>query len=146
MYVNLRKNRFKKSDVHVSRWFITINTNRSEKEMIKRLKTVYEAFWDNIKRFIIFIEEGPLLSMEDDPVIGIGKTFNRVHIHSLITIRHEAKIHLDYDKIREFFGRLLGLTIHFDARPIRDTEVGIRKYLMKNYREVEDEDLKELED
>jgi hypothetical protein len=105
---------------------------------------VYEAFFKNLNHFIIFLEPGEIISVEDDPVIGIGKVQSRIHIHSLITIRHHAKIHLDYDKIREFFGRLLGKTIHFDARSIRDSEVGIRKYLMKNYREYEEEEIKEI--
>ena len=43
-----------------------------------------------------------IIEIQDDPVIGIGKVYNRTHIHSLITMKHTTKIHLNFDKIRTF--------------------------------------------
>jgi len=87
-----------------------------------------------------FLEGGSkdIISSVDDPVIGIGSVYNRVHLHSLITVTHTAKIHLDYDKIREYFKRALGYVIHFDAKPLKDTEINIRNY-QKIIDELDDE-------
>jgi len=123
----------------VSRWFITINTNKTSLDEVKRLRDAYEAMFNNIRRFFKFLEGSPqdIISSVDDPVIGIGNVYGRVHIHSLITVNHKAKIHLDYDKVREYFKRALGYPVHFDAKSLKDTEINIRNYLLKNYEESE---------
>ena len=89
-------------------------------------------------------DENNIIEIQDDPVIGIGKIYNRVHIHSLITIKHTTKIHLNFDKIRTFFSKLLGYNVHFDARVIKDFEINIRNYLMKNYEETVNQNIKGL--
>ena len=98
---------------HVSRFFITINTNKTGLENIKPLKKGYEGFYQNLDRFIIFLndENKTINEITDDPVIGIGKTYSRVHIYSLITIKHNSKIHLNFHKIRKYFSKYLGYTI-----------------------------------
>jgi len=145
MYFSLRGK--KKNIEHVSRWFITINSNRVGIENIKPLKQAYEGFYKNIKKFLLFMDEGNennIIEISDDPVIGIGKIYSRVHIHSLITIKHTTKIHLNFDKIRLFFSKLLGYNVHFDARVIKDFEINIRNYLMKNYEEAVNQNIKNL--
>ena len=63
--------------------------------------------------------ESDIIDIQDDPVIRIGKVYSRIHIHSLITIKHTTKIHLNFDKIRTFSSKILGYNVHFDARVIK---------------------------
>lgn len=144
-YVSLRWKKPKNESYHISRWFMTINSNRTEPEMVKRLKISYEALYKNIKRFITFLKPGEdkIISIDDDPVIGVGKQLHRIHIHSLLTIKHRTKIHLDYDKIRTFLNRVMGMDVFFNAIAMKDTEIGIRKYLEKNYLEYLNENIEE---
>src|SRR5579885_496161 len=141
MYFSLRGKQ--KTVEHVSRFFITINTNKTDIKQIKPLKQAYEGFYQNLDRFITYLDPSNKMINEitDDPVIGIGKTYNRVHIHSLITIKHNSKIHLNFDKIRKYFSKYLGYTIHFDCRAVKDFEINIKQYLMKNYQDAINQNL-----
>src|SRR5579883_2576455 len=105
MYFSLRGKQ--KTVEHISRFFITINTNKTDIKQIKPLKKAYEGFYQNLDRFITYLdtENKSINEISDDPVIGIGKTYNRVHNHSLITIKHNIKIHLNFDKIRKYFSK-----------------------------------------
>ena len=99
-------------------------------------------------RFIIFLndENKTINEITDDPVIGIGKTYSRVHIYSLITIKHNSKIHLNFHKIRKYFSKYLGYTIHFDYQSVRDFEINICQYLMKNYQDAINQNFKALQE
>jgi hypothetical protein len=147
-YVSLRWKKPKEESYHISRWFVTINSNRTEKEMVRRLKLSYEGFYNNLKRFIKYMKvnegEEKVISITDDPVIGIGKMYHRIHVHSLITIKHRTKLQLDYDKIRLFLNRAMGMDVFFNAIAIRDSDIGIRKYLEKNYLEFTNESFEDL--
>src|SRR5579875_3243736 len=111
MYFSLRGK--KKNIEHVSRWFITINSNRVGIENIKPLKQAYEGFYKNIKKFLLFMDNGNennIIEISDDPVIGIGKVYSRVHIHSLITIKHTTKIHLTLTRYDYFLANFWAIT------------------------------------
>eukprot|EP00952_Eustigmatos_sp_NYUAD-ZCMA_P012733 51020-Eustigmatos_ZCMA.PRE.2 len=129
-----------------SNWLLTISSNQRYKPDDPHKEADSEIFEEvvqdlskNISKYINFRQSGHSWSKDHiddvDVSYGIewGEKSRALHCHVLVKIRHNSKISLDYDGIKDLFKERLGLpNIYFDSRLVKTTdEQYILSYISK---------------
>lgn len=130
----------KKSKEVCSRFFITINTNKTDKAFADKLLKAYHLWYeymDNPKAQLLkFLSGTPeyekIKSISVDLVTEVGSIQGRYHIHSIIDIIHETKLQIKLDKLRTFINAATGTNCHVDIKYVRDSKITLQDYIRKN--------------
>lgn len=125
-----------KRSMHISKFFITINTNQVDVNLKPVLRKAYMAFYEHIEDFII--HRNPFTSHKIDHIEGeasteIGTRYGRVHLHAFITITHNSNIQLNEALMRKYFKNKLGLdkNLHINIKYVPDTTWNLQLYIKK---------------
>lgn len=110
--------------VFYSTWLVTVNTNKAPqgntpaevradaKRLAAKVERLTAALWSaesmaaGAVKFLIkghSFTTDYILKAEAEYAVEIGEVLQRIHSHSLVSIEHRSKIHLDYEYIRRFF-------------------------------------------
>lgn len=122
---------------HLSTFLLTINPNQLKNDNIKKLKESYEVFYENIENFIKNkqSQEAKITKITNEASIEKGTRRHAYHLHSLLKIFHTGKIHMDLEKIREFFNKEIPLgddkKIYIQCKYVNDPTFSIQNYFRK---------------
>jgi len=119
--------------------FLTLNTNTRDLVSEELLRKVGGEYFDNIEEFLRFLHKEPernnpsyIDEVDIETVVEKGKKEERVHLHSLIRIKHRTKLQIDLIKTQAYFCRELGLkNIYLNVKFIPDDNMSLLKYLRK---------------
>ena len=120
----------------MSNFFVTINSNRSDPEVVELLKSAYNGFVKNIFEFLKYPggtdQRDKIQKIDIDTALEQGSIKKRYHIHAYIKIQHKTKLQINMSKCRNYFKERLGGGIHFDVKFIRQKDFCLISYLKKN--------------
>lgn len=119
-----------------SSFLLTINTNVTDESMIGKLRSVFNIYYHNLDEYITFKDCKGNIDLVDNAdcevAIEKGPIYKRIHLHALIQIEHRTKIHLNLNKMRDFFKDQLGLTsFHMNCKYAQSL-YNLKEYLRKN--------------
>ena len=131
-----RKIEPKVAKTNLSTFLLTINPNQLKNDNIKLLKESYELFYDNIDKFLKSKSQNVKISkISNEASIEKGNTRQAYHLHSLLKIYHTGKIHMDLEKIRDFFNKEIPLgtdkKIYIQCKYVNDPTFSIQQYFKK---------------
>jgi len=105
-------------------------------------ESVKEVFSkDNAERWIKFLDDGDMDDVESikgSYGVEIGKKARggRLHLHMLIEVLHNSKIHLNLQNIREDLNAAMkenGISsVYVNVRAVKGGEYSIRNYILKD--------------
>lgn len=123
-------------------WLITVNTNSSDRRMIKMLRLSWNEVMSGMTQgyFVWAGREGStVIGVREHTVIEIGKKFKRVHLHCKLVIKGRGLINLDYGAIKEYLNRQLRqinerINVYMHARIIKGFNAAemVLEYLAKD--------------
>lgn len=122
---------------HISGWLITINTNRTDTELLKPIIKIWTHIISNMQLFAY--GRGEIVNVkEDNRTWERGEKYHRIHLHTRIEILANGIASIDYTRINNFFNRQLSQIpnfngIYFNARLIKNlnSKRQIEEYLKK---------------
>lgn len=127
----------KEQSIHLSSFLITINPNQLNKDRIKDLKTSFEKFYDEVKDYIKnkSSKEYKITKFSCQSSIEKGSKRKAYHLHALLRIYHTGKLHINLDKMRDFFNEQIPLgdnkKVYIQCKFVNDPLFSIEKYFSK---------------
>jgi hypothetical protein len=131
----------KKSKTKLSRFFITINSNKTDPIFGAKLQKAYSLWYqylDDPKADLIKFVSGEakdmtkVLGMNVDMVLERGPLQGKYHIHSIVDITHETKVQINLSKLRSFMNLVIGSPCHINIVYVKDVRVSLMQYLQKS--------------
>lgn len=126
----------RKSEEKLSTFLVTINPNQLKKENVKLLKKAVDKFYDNIDDYIKHKSDKVKINkISCDSSIEKGDKRSSYHAHLLVKCFHTGKVHLNLEKMREFFDKEIPLgldkNIYLSVKYVNDPTFSIQQYFKK---------------
>ncbi len=125
---------------HSSQFFLTINSNSTDRKYKPLLLNAFEEYYANFEHFLV--SNDPELVQEiKSPVVAceIGPKKHLVHLHAFITVRHKTRCQISLPRTHPFFKKMTGRNCYINVKFIPDNAVNVENYVMKSFREVKAE-------
>jgi hypothetical protein len=125
-----------------STFFLTINTNQQYKDGDQNLANDLEVFEGSIQEILNHINDYVHIKVEgdtwDDKVVDVdidyvvehGLKKGQIHTHILFKFKHNTKLLLDYDKIKNKLKDDLGISVYLYNRMVQGSNT-ITDYMEK---------------
>ena len=118
--------------LHSSKFFITLNTNSSDISYKDKLKQAYNKWYKDLLHYLTKkTDEVTIKSINCKAVLEVGEEKHRIHMHSVLTIIHTGKIHINIEKSRAYFSNELLRNVSFNVKAVGDTDFNIMRYMQK---------------
>lgn len=118
--------------LHSSKFFITLNTNTTDIEYKDKLKNAYNQWYKNLLQYLTKkSDEVTIKSINCKAVLEIRENKHMIHMHSILTIIHTGKIHINIEKSRAYFCNELLRNVSFNVKAVSDTDFNIMQYMQK---------------
>lgn len=126
----------RKAEKKLSTFLITINPNQLKKENVKLLKKSVEKFYDNIDDYIKHkSDKVKIHEISCDSSIEKGDKRSSYHAHLLVKCLHTGKVHMNLEKMREFFDKEIPLgvdkNVYLQVKYVNDPTFSIQQYFKK---------------
>lgn len=133
------------SGIKRSDFALTINLNKTvaglSDEQSHMFKLLSEYLFDcgGIEDFIVDLKDGvtTILNQFVEHNFEVGEKFGKLHVHSLIHLKHDGKVRLDIPRLRDFIDDAMGYKVHINVQAIKGggTVGDWLKYMRKNQKE-----------
>jgi len=119
--------------------FMTINSNSQDLVTETQMRKAAEEYFEHIEEFFCFLNRdvsrnnpGFIDEIDVESTVETGKKEKRVHLHSLIRVKHRTKLQVDLRKTHAFFCERLQLkNIYLNVKFIPDNNMSLLKYMRK---------------
>jgi len=93
-----------KAKQHLSTFLILVNSQIDDEKYKKRLKEAYTEFYKNVNDYLVNKSKSVnIKSITSQATVERGNKRFAFHLHALLRIEHSGKIHLNLEKMRDFF-------------------------------------------
>lgn len=127
--------------IKYSKFYIVINTNRTDRESAERLVDMCQFLYDE-KNILEFIVDRNGLEIEyiRPPIIvrgeiEVGKKFHKIHSNDVLDVAHRNNIRIDLDRLREFARKVFGYMPKINIRVMDSEPAKVNKYIKKEYKD-----------
>lgn len=129
-----------KAKEHLSTFFILVNSQIDDQKYKKRLKDAYTEFYSNINDFLVNKSKTVgIKSISSKATVERGNKRFAYHLHALLRIEHSGKIHLNLEKMRDFFTDRVKngeSKVFLNVKFVNDPTFVISRYFKKEKEEV----------
>ena len=132
-----------KNKPKLSRFLITLSTHSDDERAKQFLIKAYNKFYDNIREFLIipkgYEKDTKITKITSEGSIEKGPTYGKVHMHALVSIYHNGKVHINNQKLWQVLGPMLThdeddlkIRKYIHVRFISDPSWTIKNYINKD--------------
>jgi hypothetical protein len=93
-----------KAKQHLSTFLILVNSQIDDEKYKSRLKDAYSSFYKDLDKFLVNKSKSVnIKNISSKATVERGNKRFAYHLHGLLRIEHTGKIHLNLEKMRDFF-------------------------------------------
>jgi hypothetical protein len=112
-----------------------VNSQIDDEKYKKRLKDAYTEFYKNVNDYLVNKSKTVgIKSISSKATVERGNKRFAYHLHALLRIEHSGKIHLNLEKMREFFNNRVKngeSKVFINVKFVNDPTFVISRYFQK---------------
>ena len=124
-----------KAKNHLSTFLILVNSQIDDEKYKPKLKNAYSEFYKDLDKFLVNKSKSVnIKNISSKATVERGNKRFAYHLHALLRIEHSGKIHLNLEKMREFFNNRVKngeSKVFINVKFVNDPTFVISRYFQK---------------